>query len=51
MALPKPFVDIKVDYDMTPPVNQPDVTTLADIGATWDEARWDEDSGDRAGTG
>ena len=36
---PKPFVDIKVDYDMTPPNNQPDVT-FADSGATWDLATW-----------
>lgn len=38
---PKPFVDIKVNYDMTPPTNQPDVT-YGSVGATWDEAIWDE---------
>jgi len=40
---PRPFVDIKVDYDMTPPSNQPDIT-FADAGAAWDEATWDVDS-------
>ena len=39
---PRPFIDIKVDYDLSTPTNQPDVTD-ADLGATWDEADWDED--------
>lgn len=39
---PRPFVDIKVDYDMTLPFNQPDVTT-ADASSLWDIATWDED--------
>lgn len=39
---PRPFVDIKVDYDMSAPSNQPDVT-FADTGATWDLATWDVD--------
>lgn len=39
---PQPFVDIKVDYDMSLPSNQPDVT-FADPGATWDIATWDVD--------
>ena len=37
---PAPFIDIKVDYDMTPPLNQPDVT-FGDQGAEWDLAPWD----------
>jgi hypothetical protein len=40
---PRPFVDVKVDYDMTPPNNQPDVT-FADAGAEWDLAPWDTSS-------
>lgn len=40
---PRPFVDIKVDYDLSAPLNQPDVTT-ADTGATWDLATWDVDA-------
>lgn len=40
---PRPFVDVKVDYDTTPPNNQPDVT-FATQGATWDLATWDVDS-------
>lgn len=40
---PKPFVDMRVDYDMSPPTNQPDVT-FTDLGASWDEATWDDDS-------
>jgi hypothetical protein len=39
---PKPYLDFRVDYDETPPVNQPDATT-ADLGATWDLAVWDVD--------
>jgi hypothetical protein len=37
---PRPFLDMRVDYDMTPPTNQPDVTFAA-IGAVWDVAEWD----------
>jgi hypothetical protein len=40
---PRPFVDIKVDYDLSQPNNQPDVT-FADIGASWDTATWDVDA-------
>lgn len=40
---PRPFVDMKVDYDLSPPTNQPDVT-FADTGATWDLATWDVDA-------
>ena len=38
----KPFVDIKVDYDSSPPRNWPDVSQ-ADLGAIWNEATWDVD--------
>jgi hypothetical protein len=41
-GLAKPYVDIRVDYDMRPPINQPDVS-LAPIGGTWDQAIWDVD--------
>lgn len=35
-----PFVDIRTDYDQTPPTNQPDVAyTLP--GAKWDVSPWD----------
>lgn len=40
---PRPYIDIKVDYDLTSPTNQPDVTT-SDQGSTWDLATWDVDS-------
>ena len=39
-GVPQPFVDMKVDYDMTPPTNQPDVT-FSIAGADWDTADWD----------
>lgn len=39
---PRPYVDIKVNYDMQPPTNQPEIT-FADSGASWDEATWDVD--------
>jgi hypothetical protein len=38
----KPYVDIRVDYDYSPPFNQPDVS-LGATGATWDVATWDVD--------
>lgn len=41
-ALPRAFVDMRVDYDMTPPSNQPDVT-FQTVGAEWDLATWDVD--------
>ncbi len=37
---PRPYVDVKVDYDTSVPTNQPDVT-FADSGADWDTADWD----------
>lgn len=39
---PKPYVDVKVDYDMRPPTNQPDIT-FSDSGANWDVAAWNAD--------
>jgi LysM repeat protein len=41
---PRPFVDFRVDYDTSPPVNQPDTTSNPDIGATWDLAAWNTDA-------
>jgi hypothetical protein len=37
---PQPFIDMKVDYDMSAPTNQPDVT-FSLPGADWDTATWD----------
>jgi hypothetical protein len=39
---PHPFVDIRVDYDTSPPFNQPDVS-MATPGGIWDVATWDVD--------
>jgi hypothetical protein len=39
---PRPYVDIKVDYDTSLPFNQPDVST-ATLGGVWDTATWDVD--------
>lgn len=39
---PRPYLDFRVDYDESPPVNQPD-TTISDVGAAWDLATWDVD--------
>lgn len=39
-GVPQPFVDMKVDYDLTPPSNQPDVT-FSSLGAVWNLADWD----------
>ena len=33
MAWPGPIVDIRVDYDYAPPLNQPDVSPLPATGA------------------
>src|SRR5262249_1576133 len=43
---PTPFLDVKVKYDFSPPVNQPEVS-FSEVGADWDVADWDE--GDWAG--
>jgi hypothetical protein len=41
---PKPMVDIKVNYDSTPPENQPENITTFALGSAWDTATWDVDS-------
>ena len=41
-GVPRPYLDVQVDYDTALPRNQPDVTT-GNIGAEWDVATWDED--------
>jgi hypothetical protein len=38
----RPLIDIKVDYDFSPPINQPDIS-FGLPGAEWDLATWDED--------
>ena len=40
-GLPRPFMDIEVDYDNTAPTNQPEITAGPSGGATWDVADWD----------
>jgi hypothetical protein len=42
-GIPKPYIDFRVDYDDTHPVNQPDVTAAGE-GSAWDLATWDEDA-------
>jgi hypothetical protein len=42
-GVPYPFVDIKVDYEVTPPANQPDVS-FSISGADWDTGTWDVDN-------
>jgi len=39
---PRPLVEIRCDYDLTPPQNWPDIS-LNDLGAAWDVATWDVD--------
>lgn len=41
-GLPRPYLDMKVDYDSSVPFNWPEVS-LANVGATWDVATWDVD--------
>jgi hypothetical protein len=38
---PKPYVDVKVDYDSTPVANQPEISESAETAASWDTATWD----------
>jgi len=38
---PRPFVDVKVDYDMSPVTNWPEISDTSEGSATWDEAEWD----------
>ena len=42
-GLPRPFMDLEVDYDNTPPTNQPEITTGPSGGADWNTATWDVD--------
>jgi hypothetical protein len=42
-GVPMPFVDMKVDYDLSPPLNQPDVSNGGGVGASWNTATWDVD--------
>lgn len=37
---PSPVIDMQVDYETNPPVNQPDLT-FSTAGASWDDADWD----------
>lgn len=37
---PKPIIDMQVDYETTPPINQPDLS-FSNQGADWDTADWD----------
>jgi len=39
---PHPLIDMKVDYDFSPAINEPDLTS-ASSGAIWDLATWDVD--------
>ncbi|MER8619170.1 hypothetical protein NKG99_20420 [Mesorhizobium sp. M1409] len=41
---PRAMVDIKVDYDTSDPLNQPDVTLGGGPAGTWELATWDVDS-------
>jgi hypothetical protein len=41
-GVPRPFIDMRVDYDTTPPLNQPDVT-FTSIGTEWEVGTWDVD--------
>ena len=39
-GLPAPYVDMRADYDITPPANQPDIATVR-TGAKWNATKWD----------
>jgi len=40
---PRPFVDVKVDYDSSPILNQPEISETEEGTAAWDFAVWDVD--------
>jgi hypothetical protein len=42
-GLPRPYIDMRVEYDDSPPSNRPDVTQPPPTGSTWDVAAWDVD--------
>jgi hypothetical protein len=41
-GLPRPFIDVEVDYNNQPPVNQPEIVVTSP-GAEWNTATWDVD--------
>jgi hypothetical protein len=42
-GMPRPYMDIEVDYNVVPPTNQPDISFGPSGGADWDAAVWDVD--------
>jgi hypothetical protein len=40
-GLPRPYMDIEVDYNNLPPTNQPELTSGPSGGADWNTAAWD----------
>ena len=40
---PRPFVDVKVDYDSSPVTNWPEISDTEEGTATWDLATWNVD--------
>jgi hypothetical protein len=42
-GLPRPYMDLEVDYNNLPPTNQPEVTAGPSGEAEWDLAIWDVD--------
>ena len=40
-GLPRPFMDMEIDYDDTQPTNQPETTAGPSGGAVWDVSPWD----------
>lgn len=42
-GVPRYYVDVRVDYDTSPPTNQPDATFVG-AGTDWDVGDWDVDS-------
>jgi hypothetical protein len=45
---PRPYVDVKVDFDMSPVTNQPEISETDEGGAAWDVAVWGIDKGQGA---
>jgi hypothetical protein len=39
---PRPYVDVKVDYDLTDVTNWPEISDVVVGGAAWDVAEWDK---------
>jgi hypothetical protein len=40
-GLPRPYMDLEVDYNNVPPTNQPEITLGPSGGAVWNTASWD----------